>query len=201
MRPKMMSLVFLFSIAENVAFAKPESRSRSPLPVTLPSVRIKLLAPAGWQEVGSKEVIANLQRIVLKDADLKNAVATRARLPQVAFAKHAPGYDSLNPSVKFVSQPAEGLDGVRAIQQAIDLMKSGVDGFQLVERPVPKQIAGRAGATARFKYKVAGYEVESRILVIVDGSELTIIGFTGTASGPDRCESEFQDLLKSIHGI
>jgi hypothetical protein len=175
--------------------------------VVLPSVRVRLSAPTGWREVGSPDVIAYRQRVVLRDADFKKAVAARARLPQFAFTRHPETYGSLNPSVQIVSRPAvEGMDAVGVIQQAIGAMKAGVSEFRLIEPPVSKQIAGRTGAVARFKYKVGAptgdtYEVESRLIVIVDGSELAIIGFTGTATGTDRCESEFQALLKSIQPI
>jgi hypothetical protein len=82
-------------------------------------------------------------------------------------------------------------------------MKSGFAEFQVVEGPTSRQIAGRNAALARLRYKVGApngdsYSVESRLIVALDGKELAIIGFTGTATGADRREGEFQALLKSI---
>jgi hypothetical protein len=203
-----MKLSFgVLAIGSVVLFADGVSQAKPSQSVVLPSVRIRLFAPAGWHEVGSPDVIANRRRIVLKDAEFKKAVASRARLPQFAFTKHPADYGSLNPSVQFVSRPAvEGLDAVGAIHEALGMMRSGVAEFQVLEPPVPRQIAGRTAAIARFKYKVGAptgdsYEVESRLIVIVDGSELAIIGFTGTTTGTDRCETEFQALVKSIQSI
>jgi hypothetical protein len=193
----LVALSLLF--AEGVAPAKPGAQ-----PVVLPSVRIKLLVPPGWREVGSAEVISNRRRILLKDADLKKAVESRARLPQFAFTKHAEDYDSLNPAVQFVSRPAvDAMDALGVVQQTIDAMKSGLADFQVIEGPTSRQIAGRNAALARMRYKVGApngdsYAVESRVIVVLDGKELAIIGFTGTATGADRCEGEFQALLKSI---
>jgi hypothetical protein len=196
----------LMAVGSLVVFADGVIQAKPSQSVVLPSVRVRLSAPAGWHEVGSSEVIANRKRIVLKDAELQKAVASQARLPQFAFTKHPADYGSLNPSVQFVSRPAEGFDAVGAIQQAIGMMRSAVAELRVLEPPAPRQIAGRTAAVARFKYKVGAptgdnYEVESRLIVIVDGSELAIIGFTGTTTGTDRCEIEFQALLKSIQSI
>jgi hypothetical protein len=181
-----------------------EAQAHSGQQVMLPSTRVKLAAPSGWIEVGSAEVIANRKRIVLKSEELRKAVAARARLPQFAFTKYPADHDSLNPSVQFVSRPLpEGLGALGAIEQGIAALKSAVNSFELVDKPTTKKFGGREGAIARVRYKVAGpsgdsYAVESRMIAIVDGNELTIIGFTTSVSGPDRCEKEFQSLIASI---
>jgi hypothetical protein len=75
-------------------------------------------------------------------------------------------------------------------------------GLTFVEAPRSLRVAHRAAAFTRIRFPVLGhgvrFDVEARALAIAAPTAVVAFGFSGAASGDERCEAEFKSVLRSI---
>lgn len=165
--------------------------------VVITSVGIQFEKPRGWFAVDGASAVEGMERA--HQASGWQPAHPRFDVPKLTFAKYGPDHATMNP-VLTVYEVLARHDPRRYLELAARRI-SQVEGFALIEPPRSLRIARYDAAFARMSYPASGLKVESRAVAIAGRSATVAIGLTAAAEGPDRCEAEFQRLLRSIEPL
>jgi hypothetical protein len=170
--------------------------------IEIASAGISLDRPSGWRTATTADVQANRERVRLSDADFQRALVARGALPIIALMKHPEPFAGLNPTVQVTLRPALKGTPTQLLNGALEAMRRGFADLAIVQPVEATSVAGLPAAHVRVTYTLRTASVSapvlSRIWLIPRGSLMFLIGMSGTQSGPDVCESEFDDVLRSI---
>jgi hypothetical protein len=198
----MRTLILLAAAVAGLSVAAADAREPRGEVLVVPSVRLKFEVPRGWHPLDAVAVNESRRRVQLSDPELTRYVQERARLPKMTFTRHPADFPSMNPTLQVYTvdpghRAAEVIDATLA-------QLARVGDFKIVEPPHPIALPGRTTSQVRatFTMSVPGAEqpvaVEARLLAITDGTETVVFGFSGPASGDDRCEAEWRRLVASL---
>jgi hypothetical protein len=197
-----LSVKLRLAIAIGLFAALATATERSEKALVLPSVRIKFEPPRGWYAVDDDATKASRQRITLSDPELTRFIHERARLPKMVFIKHAPDYPKMSPTLQVYTVPP-GHTPLEVAQATLQQL-GGMSDLKVVEAPHALPLAGRTTSALRVTYALstvnapAPLQVEARLLIISDGPESVVFGFSGPATGDDRSEAEWRRVVASI---
>ncbi len=167
----------------------------------MPPGRVGFDAPPGGRGQTSQDAQENRQRIRLSDPEMTRYIRERARLPKMVFTKHPIDYPAMNPTFQVYTAPP-GLKAAAVLQSTLQQFKA-MPGFKLAEQravPLPGRDAVMMHATFPLTNTVneQTQTVEAHMLIVSDGTETAVFGFSGPAEGNDRCDSEFRRFLASV---
>jgi hypothetical protein len=139
----------------------------------------------------------------LSDPELQAALATRSALPLFVFTKHQEPHPGINPSVQVTLRQALPGTPVRLLTDALRTMRQAFADLKIIEPVRAGSVAGLAAAHVRLTYTLQNQtgtraRVISRLWLVPRGSLMFLIGMSGSESGPDVCEGEFDAVLKSM---
>lgn len=164
---------------------------------------ISLTRPAGWHTATLAQVQTNREQTKLSDPELQAALATRSALPLFVFTKHQEPHPGINPSVQVTLRQALPGTPVRLLTDALRTMRQAFADLKIIEPVRAGNVAGLAAAHVRLTYTLQNQtgtraRVISRLWLVPRGSLMFLIGMSGSESGPDVCEGEFDAVLKSM---
>jgi len=170
--------------------------------VIVPSARVQFEVPAGWHSVGNDAVAGSRGQTRFSDAEVNRYLRELARLPKLAFTKHASDFPSLNPTLQVY--PVTGGHEPLAIVAATLKQAAKLDGFQIVEGARAYSIPHRSAATGQATFTMGSeggarrFRVHAHTLVVGDANETVVFGLSCPAAGKDACEEEWKRLLASV---
>jgi hypothetical protein len=164
---------------------------------------ISLTRPAGWHTATLAQVQASREQTKLSDPELQAALATRSALPVIVFTKYQEPHPGINPSVQVTLRQALPGTPVRLLTDALRTMRQAFADLKIIEPVRAANVAGLAGAHVRLTYTLQNQtgtraRVISRLWLVPRGSLMFLIGMSGSESGRDVCEGEFDAVLKSM---
>ena len=166
---------------------------------------IALTKPPGWQIASLEAVQENRGRVRLADAELQQALQTRATAPLFVFTKHQEPYPALNPSIQITMRPSGSLAGMAPtalLKTAVTAMQRALPDFKYLTPIRATRVSGWPAATLRATYTLntasGSHPVVTRIWLVPRGAFMFLIGMSGPPDGPDVSEAEFTQTLASI---
>jgi hypothetical protein len=168
-----------------------------------PGAGIELMRPAGWQDATLAQVQANREKVRLPDSELQHALQTRSALPVIAFTKYPEPHAGLNPSVQVTLRSALRGAPTELLSGALVTMRRAFPDFKILSPVRATQVSGLPAAQVKATYTLTAqsgqsFPVQSRMWLVPRGSLMFLIGMSGTTSGEDVCEAEFNAVLASI---
>jgi hypothetical protein len=158
--------------------------------------------PAGWQGATVAQVQANRERVRLSDAEMQQGLVNRAALPLIVLMKYPEPHPGLNPAIQITLRQNLAGTPTQLLEGALTTMRRGFSDLRIIEEAQPTDVAGLPGASVRVTYTLRtdtlAEPVLSRLWLVPRGSLMFLIGMAGTQSGPDVCEQEFMDALRSL---
>ena len=171
-----------------------------------PTAGLSIAPPAGWHVTSMQRVMDNRAQVRLPDAEL-TAGLQRATAPLVVFSKYPEPHATLNPTAQVVLRPLPASLGAAATEMlaaATATLQRAFPDFTFVDPIQPATVSGLPAAYMKATYTLrtasgAAFPVLSRTWLVPRGKVMFLIGMSGTTSGEDVSEAEFQAVLESIH--
>jgi hypothetical protein len=159
--------------------------------------------PAGWHDVSLAEVQANRDRVRMADPELQHAVSMRSTLPIIAFTKYEEPHAALNPTIQVMLRPALAGTPLQLLTAVLAGLPRAFPDFRLVTPVQAVEVDGRPAAHATATYTIQNqqresFRVKGRFWLVPRGSLMFLIGMSGTQSGEDVCEPEFQAVISTL---
>jgi hypothetical protein len=164
-----------------------------------PSAGLRIRKPHGWRFVSLDEVQRTRDAARAADPVLR-AGLRYAPLPLVSITRDPAGRAGFSPSIVVAARalPEAPLAPVELMQALLPSLTLGLTGATASQPPAAIRLAGQPGAEARVRHTVNGTPVESRIVAVRRGAALLVFTLTGGLKGPDRCEQELAEALRSV---
>ena len=171
-------------------------------------IGLSISKPGNWFFLSAVSMRENRNRVRLKDEELTELIANKARLPLVIISKYQDpaSQPDVTPTGQVVMSPLGKMKNASAldiINMTVNMMKSGVSDFKLIEEPSQTKLSGFNAGKTIFSYSLSNqsggqFEVKSRLYVVVRGDFGFTIGLSGPLNGPDVSDNEFSKIISSL---